>query len=195
MAKRKGAGKMKPYKSLLLKIATILFCILLAIILREIVIAEAVDPQPEYEVITYEEYLSRYEPPESPTIDFDVEVKEQVEEVQELTTSLGPRSETYTITAYCSCEKCCGEWAKDRQGGIVIGAWGKELTPEYSVASPLPFGTKVHIEGLGIYEVLDRTSTWVADKYNGRIIDIYMGDDHEAAVEFGKQVREVTIID
>ena len=107
----------------------------------------------------------------------------------------GHFSEVYTVTAYCSCEKCCGEWAKDRQGGIVIGAWGKELTPEYSVASPLPFGTKVHIEGLGIYEVLDRTSTWVADKYNGRIIDIYMGDDHEAAVEFGKQVREVTIID
>jgi 3D (Asp-Asp-Asp) domain-containing protein len=113
--------------------------------------------------------------------------------VQELTTSSGPRSETYTITAYCSCEICCGQWAKDRPNGIVIGAWGKELTPEYSVASPLPFGTKVHIDGLGIYEVQDRTNTWVADKYNGKIIDIYMGDDHQLAIEFGKQEREVEI--
>lgn len=186
---------MKPYRSPLRTLALIIFCIVLAIILREIVRAEEADPEPEYEVISYEEYISRYEPSESPTIDFEVEVEEQVIEVQELTTSSGPRSETYTITAYCSCEICCGQWAKDRPNGIVIGAWGKELTPEYSVASPLPFGTKVYIEGLGIYEVQDRTSTWVADKYNGRIIDIYMGDDHEAAVEFGKQVREVTIID
>ena len=72
------------YRSPFKTLATIIFCILLAIILREIVRAEAVDPVPEYEVITYEEYLTRYEPSESPTIDFDVEVEEQVEEVQEV---------------------------------------------------------------------------------------------------------------
>jgi 3D (Asp-Asp-Asp) domain-containing protein len=187
---------MKSYKSPLKSLALIVFCLVLAIILREIVRAEALDPEPvQYEVITYEEYLSRYEPSESPTIDFEVEVEQQVEIVPEIITAPIQASETYTITAYCSCEKCCGEWAKDRPNGIVIGAWGKELTPEYSVASPLPFGTRIHIEGLGIYEVQDRTSTWVADKYNGKIIDIYMGDDYQAALEFGKQVREVEIVD
>ena len=33
----------------------------------------------------------------------------------------------YRITAYCACEKCCGEWAKNRPGGIVVGAAGIEL--------------------------------------------------------------------
>lgn len=183
------------YKSPFKTLAIIMFCIIIAIILREIVRAEAVDPVPVYEAISYEEYLTRYEPSESPTIDFEVEVEEQVNERAEVATSLGPRPEVYTVTAYCACEICCGEWAKDRQGGIVIGAWGKELTPEYSVASPLQFGTEVHIKGLGIYEVQDRTATWIADKYNGKIIDIYMGDDHAAAIEFGKQVREVTVIE
>lgn len=185
---------MRPYKSPLRTAAFLIFCIIIAIILREIVRAEAVDPEPEYEVITYEEYLTQYEPSESPTIGFEIEAEEQVNERAEVVTSSGPQAEVYRVTAYCSCEICCGEWAKDRPNGIVIGAWGKELTPEYSVASPLPFGTKVHIEGLGPYEVQDRTATWIADKYNGKIIDIYMGDDHAAAIEFGKQVRGVEIV-
>ena len=102
--------------------------------------------------------------------------------------------ETYTITAYCSCSICCGKWAKDR-GEVVIGAWGKELIEDYSIASPLPFGTKVNIEGLGTYEVMDRTATWIADKYNGRIIDIYVGNSHQEAINFGKQEMEVEIIE
>ena len=102
--------------------------------------------------------------------------------------------ETYTITAYCSCSICCGKWAKDR-GEVVIGAWGKELIEDYSIASPLPFGTKVNIEGLGTYEVMDRTATWIADKYNGRIIDIYVGNDHEKAIKIGRTEIEVTILD
>lgn len=186
---------MKSYKSPLKSLALIVFCLVLAIILREIVRAEALDPEPvQYEVITYEEYLSRYEPSESPTIDFEVEVEEQVGEVQELLTVKEPATEIYTITAYCSCEICCGQWAKDRQGGIVYGAYGVELTPDYSVAAPLPYGTKIVIDGK-TYEVQDTTASWIVDKYAGRIVDIYMGDDHQAAVEFGRQELEVTIIE
>lgn len=108
-----------------------------------------------------------------------------------------PQREVYTVTAYCSCSICCGKWAKDR-GEVVIGAWGKELIEDYSIASPLPFGTKVNIEGLGTYEVMDRTATWIADKYNGKVIDIYFGSDeeaHERALKFGRQQLEVTILD
>ena len=152
------------------------------------------DPEPvRYEVITYEDYMNQYEPSESPTIDFEVEVEEQVIEVQELTTSLGPRPETYTITAYCSCEICCGEWAKDRPNGIVYGAYGVELVPGYSVAAPLPYGTKLQIDGK-TYEVQDTTASWIVDRYAGRIIDLYM-PDHESALEWGKQEREVTVIE
>ena len=92
------------------------------------------------------------------------------------------------ITAYCACEICCGEWAKkrpldDNGDPIVCGASGQELTPGVSVASSLPYGTKLEIDGLpGTYIVQDRTSEWVHDKYAGMVVDIYM-DSHEACYE------------
>ena len=185
---------MKPYRSPLRTLAVLIFCIMLAIILREIVRAEAVDQEPEYEVITHEEYITRFEPSESPIIDFDVEVKEQVGERVNLLTVKEPQPEVYTITAYCSCEICCGEWATKRNGGPVVGAYGVELTPNYSVAAPLPFGTKLKIDGK-TYAVQDTTASWIVDRYAGRIIDIYVGDSHEDALKWGKVELEVTILD
>lgn len=102
-------------------------------------------------------------------------------------TSLG----TYTITAYCSCSKCCGEFAKNRPGGIVYGAADIELTAGVSVAGWLPIGTHIRIDGHE-YVVQDRTAEWIKDKYNGKIIDIYFAD-HAAAWEFGKQEKEVWV--
>ena len=104
--------------------------------------------------------------------------------------------ETYTVTAYCACEKCCGQWAANRpldENGqpIVIGAANVPLTSGYSVASPLPIGTIVEIDGKQ-YEVQDRTAQFVVDRYNGKIIDVFF-DSHEKAVEFAKQEKEVKI--
>ena len=87
---------------------------------------------------------------------------EKVQEVEPITTKpeeiepiyLG----NYRITAYCACEKCCGEWAKNRPNGIVKGAAGIALTPGYSAASPLPFGTELYIEGYGDVVIQDRTA-------------------------------------
>lgn len=108
-------------------------------------------------------------------------------------TSSEPQKEylgNYRVTAYCSCEKCCGEWANNRPDGIVKGAAGIELKAGISVASPLPFGTRVYIEGYGEYVVQDRTAAWVAEKYNDKIVDIYF-DNHEAACDFGLQYLDV----
>lgn len=91
---------------------------------------------------------------------------------------------SFRITAYCSCEKCCGEWAKNRLNGIVYGAAGVELKAGVSCASPLPLGTVVEVEGLGEYIVQDRPAQWVIDKYGENQIDIYF-DNHEAASAFG----------
>ena len=91
---------------------------------------------------------------------------------------------SFRITAYCSCEKCCGEWAKNRPNGIVYGAAGVELKAGVSCASPLPLGTVVEVEGLGEYIVQDRLAQWVIDKYGENQIDIYF-DNHEAASAFG----------
>lgn len=91
---------------------------------------------------------------------------------------------SFRITAYCSCEKCCGEWAKNRPNGIVYGAAGVELKAGVSCASPLPLGAVVEVEGLGEYIVQDRLAQWVIDKYGENQIDIYF-DNHEAASAFG----------
>ena len=96
----------------------------------------------------------------------------------------------WCVTAYCACEKCCGEWANKRPDGIVKGAEGVELQAGVSVASPLPFGTRLYIEGYGEYVVQDRTASWVAEKYNNEIVDIYF-DNHEAACSFGKQYLDI----
>ncbi|MDD3049750.1 MAG: 3D domain-containing protein [Candidatus Cloacimonetes bacterium] len=115
--------------------------------------------------------------------------KEFIQEEQiEQNISLGK----YTITAYCSCEICCGKWAKNRPNGIVYGAAGIELVSGISVASPLPLGTSISIEGLGEYIVQDRTADWVSEKYDSKIIDIYF-NNHEEAAEFGKQIHEIFI--
>ena len=127
------------------------------------------------------------EPVEEPTS--EVEEVEEVEVAEPI---------EFRVTAYCPCEKCCGRWAlnrpKDENGNpIVIGAWNKELTTNYSVASPLPFGTKIDLGELGVVEVQDRTADWVVDKFGENIIDIYM-TNHDEARQFGLQYIEGTLI-
>lgn len=95
------------------------------------------------------------------------------------------------ITAYCACEKCCGKWALNRPidpatgKQIVTGARGTQLTSGYSVACSLPFGTILEIDGFdGMqFEVEDRTSQRIQDKYDGMTVDIYI-DDHQECYKF-----------
>lgn len=51
-----------------------------------------------------------------------------------------------------------------------------------------PIGTRLEIEGMGVYIVQDRGGAIV-----GNSIDIYF-EDHDAAVEFGVQTLKVRII-
>ena len=98
----------------------------------------------------------------------------------------------FTLTAYCSCEKCCGEWALNRptdENGneIVKTASGAIAKPNHTIAadtSVLPFGTKIRINGV-TYEVQDR-----GGKIKNKRIDVYFSD-HESALKFGKQKAEV----
>lgn len=55
--------------------------------------------------------------------------------------------------------------------------------------SVLPFGTKVWIEGLGVYVVEDTGGDIVGNR-----IDIYM-DDLDQAVKFGRQERKVIVLE
>ena len=132
---------------------------------------------------------SAEEPNQEPSQSTEVQPIQSVIPIPEVTVEPEYLGE-FRITAYCSCEICCGKWAENRPDGIVYGASGEELVAGVSCASPLPFGTVVEIEGVGTYIVQDRTSSWVVDKYGENLIDIYF-DDHEAAREFGLQYHDV----
>ena len=101
----------------------------------------------------------------------------------------------FKLTAYCSCEKCCGEWAlnrpKDENGkDIVYGSTGVALIAGTSIAvdpSVIPYGSNVEING----------HTYTAQDTGGAIqgnrIDVYF-DNHQDALNFGVQYAEVFLI-
>lgn len=93
------------------------------------------------------------------------------------------QSAEFTVTAYCSCEICCGKWALNRQGPVV-GAAGVPLVPGVSVAVDtdyIPLGTKLYDENGNEYIAADTGSGVV-----GYWMDIYMVD-HQSARNWGKQ--------
>lgn len=89
--------------------------------------------------------------------------------------------ETYKITAYCSCSKCCGKTTGNT-------ASGTKATPGRTVAAPskFAFGTKLNIGG-HIYTVEDRGGA-----ISGNKIDIYVSS-HSAALQWGVKYLPVSV--
>lgn len=84
----------------------------------------------------------------------------------------------FTVTAYCPCEKCCGEYANG------YTATGEKATQGVTVAADpdvLPMGTEIELDG-HTYTVQD-TGGAIA----GNRLDLYF-DSHEDALRWG--VRE-----
>lgn len=96
----------------------------------------------------------------------------------------------FKLTAYCSCEKCCGIWAYNRPNGVVYGAIGEELKEDYSIAvdpDVIPYGTEVIING-HIYKAQD-----CGGGIKGNEIDIYF-ENHDEALSFGVQYAEIFLV-
>ena len=94
---------------------------------------------------------------------------------------------TYKLTAYCSCEECCGKWASNRPNGVVYGSTGEVLTAGYSIAvdpKVIPYGTELIIDGK-TYKAQD-----CGGAIKGNRIDMYF-DSHKEALDFGVQHKEV----
>lgn len=97
--------------------------------------------------------------------------------------------EEFVATAYCACEKCCGEWAINRKGPVV-GSTGMELIPKYSIAvdpNIIPYGS-ILVDSIG--------NEYRADDCGGAIkgnhIDIYFSS-HEEALNYCRQTIELAI--
>lgn len=87
-----------------------------------------------------------------------------------------PLSILYKVTAYCPCEKCCGECADG------ITACGHRIQPgDKFVAAPpyIPFGTILNIPGYGSVPVLDRGGV-----IKGNRLDVFF-PTHQEALEWG----------
>ena len=101
---------------------------------------------------------------------------------------LTAQAETWKITAYCACKKCCGKSdgitasGKKAHYGMVAGNW-------------LKFGTKIKIAGLGDFVVADRGAKSLFGSKNNHIkhLDVYM-PDHKQARKFGVKWLDVKII-
>ena len=88
------------------------------------------------------------------------------------------QEQTFTVTAYCPCEKCCGAYANG------YTATGERATQGVTIAADpdvLPMGTKIELDG-HTYTVQD-TGGAIA----GNRLDLYF-DSHEDALRWG--VRE-----
>ena len=99
------------------------------------------------------------------------------------TTTANVDGETYKITAYCSCSKCCGKTTGRT-------ASGTQATAGRTVAAPakFAFGTQLNIGG-NIYTVEDRGGA-----IKGNRIDIYV-DSHSAALQWGVRYLPVSVVE
>lgn len=107
------------------------------------------------------------------------------------------------VTAYCSCERCCG-WKRDWRG-IPVFASGRNRGKRKQIgqtASGLfarrgtlaadteyyPFGTQMYIPGYGLGTVQDRGGAI----RGARRLDLYM-HSHDAAKKWGRKWVEVFV--
>lgn len=89
----------------------------------------------------------------------------------------------FTITFYCPCEICCGEWATGcTASGVLATEWHTVATGER-----FPFGTRLYIDGLGYFTVEDRG---VGDN----CIDVFV-NSHDDALNYGLQYRDVYLVE
>jgi 3D (Asp-Asp-Asp) domain-containing protein len=94
------------------------------------------------------------------------------------------------VTAYCPCTICCGANAQGitASGKLVTHNGGRFVAADTSV---LPFGTKLVIPGYA-----DNQAVEVADRggaIKGNKLDLFF-PTHEAALAWGRQMVEVTVI-
>ena len=87
---------------------------------------------------------------------------------------------TCTISYYCNCSLCCGQWAGGNTASGTVPTAGRTVA-----CGALPFGTRLMINNHE-YVVEDRG-------VEGAWIDIYV-DSHEEALALGLQTADVYII-
>lgn len=139
-------------------------------------------------VITIFSYKSnerpRIEEPSEIAIIEEVKPRKKIEPATEETTEVINLGE-FRVTAYCSCPKCCGEWA---DGITATGTVATEVRTIAVDPDIIPLGSVVEIDG----------SEYVAEDIGGSIkgnrVDIYFSD-HNDALAWGVQDHDIFLIE
>lgn len=129
-------------------------------------------PHPDIEIKNEPEIIEEAQEEPEPEI---VEEMQNPEQPQEVKTLYG----ACTITHYCNCSQCCGQWAGGPTASGTIPEAG------VTVAADLPFGTEIEINGER-YTVQDRG-------VSGMWIDVYCSS-HDEALARGMYTADVYII-
>ncbi|MHC4121974.1 MAG: 3D domain-containing protein [Planctomycetota bacterium] len=82
------------------------------------------------------------------------------------------------VTAYCPCEKCCGNFADGVTASGVVISEGCKLV---AASSKYPFGTKMKIPGYGVAAVQDRGGS-----LKGNRLDVLF-HSHAEALKWGRR--------
>lgn len=104
---------------------------------------------------------------------------------------IGTGTAVYTVTAYCPCRRCCGNYSPEVRGGEphtstgTIPQEGRTIAVDPSI---IPYGTKIYIEGYGTFVAED-----CGGAIKGRHIDMYF-DSHEKAKQFGSRKLQCTVV-
>lgn len=91
---------------------------------------------------------------------------------------------TFTVYAYCPCERCCGQWSGGPTASGVMPEEGRTVAADWDV---LPAGTEIYLDGIGW-----RTAEDTGSGITGNTLDLYM-DSHQDALEWGVQEVEVFV--
>ena len=117
-------------------------------------------------------------PSETKTV---IELPTQSEEKENERIALG----SFEVTAYCSCVKCCGQWADGITYTGTKATEGRTIAVDPDV---IPLGSKVEIDGV----------TYIAEDIGGAVdgnrLDLYF-NSHDEALSWGRQYREVFLIE
>ena len=175
----------------------IIFCLIKIISIvgdREVSEKELVQKTEKEEIEINEDYViyERIKIEEQKQHEKKINVEQkQVEKEDDCKKNLGE----FELTAYCSCEKCCGIWATkrpiDENGNqIVYGSSGAILEAGISVSvdpSVISYGSEIEMNG----------KRYIAHDCGGSIkgnrIDVYF-ENHQDALEFGVQYADVFLI-
>lgn len=143
--------------------------------------------------------IYRAMPPKEVAVE-QIAIREVVKEVPVAETDVFENLEylgEFVATAYCSCEKCCEQYAVNRPTikgkEIVFTASGAIAQEGITVAvdpNQIPYGTTLYIEGVGI-----RIAQDCGGAIQGNRLDVYYSD-HDTALhsELNSHPRRVWIV-